>query len=198
MALDVSGIAVFVGVLLWVVARAPAPSSGLVLASMALAAVAGVCAADLATGLVHWLGDTFGSEHTPIVGPALIAPFRAHHHDPQAIARHGFVEVTGNNAWAVSPLLLAVGCIAPWAGAEPWAAGLFGFGLALAVTGAFSNQLHRYAHMAQVPRTVHWLQRAGLLLSREAHARHHGARHDHAFCVVNGWMNPVLDRWLRS
>ena len=39
-------------------------------------------AADFVSGFVHWLGDTFGEEHWPILGAGFIKPFRDHHVDP--------------------------------------------------------------------------------------------------------------------
>ncbi|EMO25210.1 kua-ubiquitin conjugating enzyme hybrid localization domain protein, partial [Leptospira interrogans serovar Bataviae str. HAI135] len=44
--------------------------------------------ADFLSGLVHFLGDSVGSENTPIFGPAFIFPFRDHHVDPKGITRH--------------------------------------------------------------------------------------------------------------
>ena len=41
---------------------------------------------------------------------------------------------------------------------------------------------------------VHWLQRAGLILSPEHHAIHHAAPHDRHYCITVGWMNPMLDK----
>jgi hypothetical protein len=42
-------------------------------------------AADLVSGFVHFLADSFGSADTLIVGPNFIGPFRDHHVDPKGI-----------------------------------------------------------------------------------------------------------------
>ena len=70
-----------------------------------MAAVGGVLACDLVAGAVHWAYDRFFTETTPVLGPALIAPFREHHRDPLAMTRRGFLDVNGSNYFAVLPVL---------------------------------------------------------------------------------------------
>ena len=50
----------------------------------------GIAAADFITGFLHWLCDTYFAEDTPIIGPAVIEPFREHHRDPLAMTRRAF------------------------------------------------------------------------------------------------------------
>ncbi len=167
---------------------------------LALGGMAGVLAADLATGLVHALGDRCFEEDTPWIGPSLIQPFREHHVDPQAITRHGFFEVTGNNALVTLPVAAWVAVAAPSLGAGPLTTAAFGFGVCFGLVAVASNMFHRWAHMRDVPRLVGWLQERRLILSPRHHGRHHRAAHDQNYCVATGWMNPVVDRlgWLRS
>jgi ubiquitin-conjugating enzyme E2 variant len=157
------------------------------------AAAAGVCAADLGSGLAHWAGDTFLTEDAPLVGRRVIGPFREHHRDPLAITRHGFVERTGNTAVILIPLAGVV-----WWHGTPATAGavlvhvaFVAFALAIAVT----NEIHAFAHAARVPRTVRWLQRAGLILDPAAHDRHHRGGFTRAYCITTGWLNGPLDRF---
>src|SRR6185369_10112577 len=70
-----------------------------------LALILGWLLADLFSGLVHWALDTYGSVRTPIVGPAIIRPFREHHADPQGMTRHDFFEVNGSSCLGCLPLL---------------------------------------------------------------------------------------------
>lgn len=160
-------------------------------------ALVGVAAADAVSGLVHWFGDTFLSEETPLLGPLLIRPFREHHRDPLAITRHGFFEVSGNNAGALAPLLaLAAAGPAPSYGSSLVATLGLSALLSFAVATVATNAIHRMAHMprSRVPSLVGWLQRHGVILSAAAHARHHRAAHERAFGVTTGWTNPLLDR----
>jgi hypothetical protein len=76
-------------------------------------AVVAYLAADLASGLVHFLADNFGSEETPILGPNFIGPFRDHHADPTGITRNDFVDNNGNNCLAAVPLMLLVYLFVP-------------------------------------------------------------------------------------
>lgn len=159
------------------------------------AALLGWLAADLAGGIAHWLCDRYGSERTPILGSLLIRPFRQHHCDPLAMTRHGFLELWGNNALVIAPLLagaalrkLPLEPVAPATVARDVA--LLAFALAVLAT----NAIHRWAHLLEVPRAVAWLQQRGLLLSPAEHARHHVGPHDRAYCVTSGWCNAPLER----
>lgn len=160
-------------------------------AAAALAALAGLLTADLLSGVVHWLGDTFFEPETPLVGAWLIAPFREHHRDPTAITRHGVLEVGGSSALAVAPLIALTGWLAGRGGSAACTVAVFALALGLAAVA--TNPIHRWAHAAQPPRFVAWLQRRGLILSPAHHARHHAGGHRRAYCVTTGWLNPLLD-----
>jgi hypothetical protein len=49
--------------------------------------LAGMAAADLASGIVHWSADTWGRDDLPVVGQRLLVPFRLHHVDPDDLWR---------------------------------------------------------------------------------------------------------------
>jgi ubiquitin-conjugating enzyme E2 variant len=196
-ALDACSVAVFaalVGALVQRLIEAPwSPGGVLVLCACA---VVGYAAADLMSGVIHWFGDTFFAEDTPVIGSAFIHPFREHHRDPLAITRHGFLEVNGNNCFALLPLLLPtwlLGAPAESGDPVPWlpfqAAALF---FSIATFG--TNQFHKWAHQPGPPaRPIEWLRRAHLILDPEHHAGHHRAPHRSSYCVTVGWLNPLLD-----
>lgn len=152
--------------------------------------LAGYVLADVASGLTHWFCDTFFEETTPVIGPLLIQPFREHHRDPRGMTRHGFLELTGNSALGLLPV---VGLSLLWP-IPAWAsAAVLTFALALFATNLF----HKWAHAESVPRAIAWLQACRLILHPAHHAAHHQPPHQKAFGVTNGWANILLNRVLR-
>jgi ubiquitin-conjugating enzyme E2 variant len=57
-----------------------------------------------------------------------------------------------------------------------------------------TNQVHQWAHMPVPPPAVQWLQRHGIILSREDHASHHREPYVANYCIATGWCN----RWLSA
>lgn len=158
------------------------------------ACVAAVLAADLVSGVVHWICDRFFAEDTPLIGRMLIHPFREHHVDPMAITRHGLFELCGNNALAVVlPVLALVLSGAPRASAGALA--VHGFVIAFSFAVFATNQMHKWAHAVEAGMVVRWLQRMRLILSPEVHDRHHRGDFSRGYCVTTGWLNPVLDAY---
>jgi hypothetical protein len=160
--------------------------------SVVLGATVGAFAIDFVTGLVHFACDRFGSPETPVLGPLLIKAFRDHHDDPHAILEHDWIETNGEPCLLTTLALIALTFFAPDAQSQLGAA-IFTTVWTMAVLGAFANQAHKWAHMRNAPRVIRFFQRAGLTLSPEEHARHHYAPHNTAYCITNGWMNPMLD-----
>jgi plasmanylethanolamine desaturase len=155
--------------------------------------LAGMVVADLFTGFGHFFADNFGSVDTPILGHVLIYRFRQHHELPQLICQGSFREINGGLCLLMFPipaLYLAMGGPAP--SLTGVMAGCFLLGLAL--FGAGTNQVHRWAHDVKVPAAVAFLQGTGLLLSKKRHSIHHRAPYHLHFCITNGLINPLLDR----
>lgn len=157
-------------------------------------AVLGYFVADIASGVVHWFCDTFFHEDTPVIGRALIRPFREHHIDPLAITRHDFFEINGNSCLALLPLVTAV--LIP---GEPRAGEAVPVLFAQSAVVAFAlatfatNQFHKWAHQPRPAAVVRWLQAIGIVLSPAHHSRHHSRPYRQAFCITAGWFDPLLD-----
>jgi plasmanylethanolamine desaturase len=165
---------------------------GEALASIALAAPLGLLGADLLTGVLHWLCDTFFAEDTPIIGRSVIESFREHHRDQLAMTRRAFLRVSNSNVVATSLVLALVWCRRAVSSTPP-SPFMDAWITSLACSLMLTNQFHKWAHVADVPRVVARLQALNLILSPTEHARHHRGDHARAFCVTTGWLNPVLD-----
>ena len=156
---------------------------------LAVLALAAWLAADLLSGMAHWAFDTWGSVRTPLLGPAFIRPFREHHVDPEAMARHDFIETNGSSCLGCVPLLAAA-LVLP-ADSLPRA-----FLVCLSLAVLATNQCHKWAHMKlqQVPALVRLAQRWRLVLEPAQHRLHHAQPFDTRYCMSSGWLNAPLDR----
>ena len=186
--LEGSGVAACAALAVPIMARlATAPLEGAGILVFTLAVVAGYLAADLVSGVVHWLCDQFFEEDTPLIGRVLIRPFREHHRDPLAMTRHGFLELAGNSCLGLVPVLALASLASPGVAGDAFVVS-FGVGAAL------TNHLHKWSHALHAPALVRSLQRWRLVLTPDGHRRHHGAGYAAAYCVTTGWLNPLIDR----
>jgi Lipid desaturase domain len=151
----------------------------------------GYLAADFISGFVHFVGDTYGDEATPVFGPNFIKPFRDHHTDPTGICRHDFVEVNGNNSVVCLPLGLIAYFSLP-ADTHHVSAILLLSLCSMMVWVFMTNQFHKWAHAANPPAVVRLLQAWNLVLPPGHHDVHHRAPHDKYYCITVGWLNPIL------
>ncbi len=153
----------------------------------------GYVAADFMSGLVHWIGDTWGNPSMPIVGQYFIRPFREHHVDQTAITRHNFTETNGANCLATMVVLLPT-VLLLFGSASPAVLGfhVFAFAMTMGVFG--TNQFHKWSHLPpeRRPAAIRFLQSLGLVLRPAHHAKHHAAPHDTYYCITVGWLNPIL------
>lgn len=142
--------------------------------------------ADLASGLVHWAQDRYGSPRWPLVGGIVRDTIR-HHRKPTfmlnkpIVARSYRVFILGTIVFAI---LLVLQVHLAFVGA-------FSLGIAL------SNEIHAAAHVGakgrqKLPRL---LQKFGVIQSSEQHARHHRELKNSYFCTNTNWLNPLLERF---
>ncbi|EIE02933.1 kua-ubiquitin conjugating enzyme hybrid localization domain protein [Leptospira licerasiae serovar Varillal str. VAR 010] len=147
--------------------------------------------ADFLSGFVHFLGDSFGNEFTPYIGPAFIFPFRDHHVDPKGITRHDFVETNGNNCLVSFPILLYCFFAPLESGNFPWGRT---FWILVLIGIFFTNQIHKWAHQDEPNKLIKYMQKKRWILSPEHHKIHHTAPYDTYFCITTGWWNPLLHK----
>jgi hypothetical protein len=176
------------------VARATFASPGSTLSVFAAFYVA-YFAADLVSGVVHLVADHVGDATRGWFGRKILAPFRHHHAEPQAIVAHDFAETNGDSCLAsllvLGPTLLFADPSASFAGLVVSA-----FSLSFVIWVVFTNQIHLWAHAEVAPRPVRWLQRRGWILAPEHHARHHVAPFACHYCITSGQSSWLVDRWV--
>ena len=157
---------------------------GISFADAVFAIVLGMLLADLTSGTVHWMFDTWGTVRTPVVGALAIRTFREHHVDEKAMLQHDFIETNGHNC-ALSIILSGSGIHA----ASQFTAYCMMSG---AIFIAFTSQIHKWAHMDRPPGLVRLLQRMRIILSPVHHHSHHVAPHTRNYCITTGWLDGPL------
>lgn len=154
------------------------------------AVLLGYLAADFVSGFVHWMGDTWGSTNMPILGKALIRPFREHHVDEKAITRHDFVETNGNNCLISLPVAVAAVSMPLSNSGWVFCASFLG---AMIFWVMATNQFHKWSHMDTPPALIGFLQRIHLILPPAHHRIHHTAPFNKYYCITVGWLNWPLN-----
>ena len=188
---SILGLAVLVTLLFyeaWLFLR---PTPDLALGVLAGSAFVAYLAADFASGFIHFMGDTFGDENTPVIGPTFIFPFREHHVLPRKITEHDFVETNGNNCVVCVPAAYLVWQFCPAREALLWAA--FSAFVAWFMIWIFmTNQFHKWSHLEEPPAWIAKLQTWRVILEPGHHDIHHTPPFDTYYCITTGWLNPLL------
>lgn len=153
------------------------------------AVLLGYLAADFVSGFVHWMADTWGSTDMPLIGKALIRPFREHHVDEKAITRHDFIETNGNNCAISIPVALM--CVAMPHTSSMWVF-LASFLGSMIFWVMATNQFHKWSHLDDPPAAIAFFQRVHLILPPAHHHIHHTAPYNKYYCITVGWLNKPL------
>ena len=154
-------------------------------AAFALKLVATWFITDFISGFVHWLEDSYGHPHMPVVGRYVTKPDLLHHYNPRKFV---------TNSWFSSSDLLLILC-----SASLLVAFMFGRLSPIvclgAVLGVNANQIHKWCHRTprENGRFIVALQRLRLVQTPRQHHQHHVGRKDAAYCVLTGLLNPILD-----
>jgi plasmanylethanolamine desaturase len=187
-AMEIASIISFIGLeagLVWRLWGGPHTSPWLLLSALLL----GYLAADFVSGLVHWMGDTWGSTDMPVLGKAFIRPFREHHVDEKAITRHDFVETNGNNCLISLPVAVLAVALPQSSPGQVFVSACLG---AMIFWVMATNQFHKWSHMDEPPALIDFLQRVHLVLPPAHHQIHHTAPFNKYYCITVGWMNKPL------
>jgi ubiquitin-conjugating enzyme E2 variant len=154
------------------------------LAIDAAAGVACLFAVDFITGVIHWAEDTWTAlGRSKLLDRYVVRDNIEHHRKPGGI-RSGTYWETNRVCIALAS---AIACVLVFFGVHAWEA------YAIVVLASQSNQVHKWAHCANPPRAIAWLQRYGILQSPAHHAEHHKRPYASRFCTTTNFLNPVLD-----
>ncbi|NRA68840.1 MAG: hypothetical protein HRU19_30435 [Pseudobacteriovorax sp.] len=152
--------------------------------------------ADLLSGMIHWICDSFGSSDTYLWG-AIVEPFRSHHKDPSNIVKIPLSENLGVSCLLGSLLLSAITILDETFHHDQWTCFLILF----IVLSVLSNLFHRWAHISikNRPPWLRLLQRLRIAISPEEHLVHHRTPHRNNYCIMCGWANILTNRvnWSR-
>ena len=141
-------------------------------------------AVDLITGFIHWAEDTWTAPGASKLLDRWVVLDNIEHHRRPGTIREG--DYWGTNRVCLA-LAFAVGAALVLLGVQAWQAYL------IVVLASQSNQVHLWAHSANPPRLVAWLQRYGILQSPAHHGEHHKRPYASRFCTMTNCLNPVLD-----
>ncbi len=140
---------------------------------------------DLASGVIHWLEDSYGKPTWPFFGKRVIVPNIEHHFFPRKFTKSS----TFSRNTATLTIAILIGLIVASLGAfNVW------WALALGI-GAFANEIHSWAHRSprENGKLITALQKTGILQGVKHHGKHHTDPKNRTYCTITNYVNPFLD-----
>ena len=145
---------------------------------------AALLVADLISGVVHWLEDSYGKEGLPVLGRLVTQANVIHHFEPRHMTYHSWLSSARGPIFGAAIALV----VAYFVGLLTWPVVL------VAVIAANANEIHKWAHRSKTEngRLITLVQSTGLFQTRAHHARHHRPQ-ERNYCGVTNYLNPVLE-----
>lgn len=116
--------------------------------------------------------------------------FKTHHPRPDAFGERSFMHVSKPGIiYAALPASLALNIAGANFNLPAW---FLAFAVVAIIGATFVQYCHSVLHRAQASAFVRALRRVYLLMTPAEHQKHHDTIKQ-AFCMINGWANPVVD-----
>ena len=143
--------------------------------------------ADLLSGIVHWLEDTYGNPSWKFmgIGKHVVIPNLVHHYNQREITKGSWFD----RIWTSAVFLIILLLILEMLGL---ANKLVYLTFAIAV---WSNEIHCWTHRSpkENGKFITFLQRNYLIQSPKQHAKHHYSPYASNFCAITPFLNPILE-----
>ena len=144
--------------------------------------------ADLLTGVVHWLEDTYGNPNTKFlgIGKHIVIPNLVHHIRPRELTQGNWF----SRIWTSAVfLLLLLGVLWIFNLVTPLICLTFG----IAVWG---NEIHCWSHRSpkENGKIITFLQEYYIIQSPKHHGFHHFSPYASHFCALTPYLNPILEK----
>lgn len=146
-------------------------------------AILGWLIADFAGGLVHWWEDRIGWPTNYWVDKHILEPNRLHHENPTAFVESPFFM----RNWTTFLAVIVMTSV--------WIA-IFGVSVVVLfafIGGLLTNEAHYHQHKP-AKGWIRTLQETGVIQGRSQHNKHHTPPFDSHYCILTGWLNPILER----
>ncbi len=143
--------------------------------------------ADLMSGVVHWLEDTYGNPNWKFLGLGkhVVVPNLVHHYRQRDLVKGNWFD----RIWTSAVFLLIVLLIL-------WAFGLVNQLVCLTFSIAvWGNEVHCWSHRSpkENGKIITFLQRNYIIQSPKQHAKHHISPYACDFCAMTPYLNPILE-----
>ena len=148
--------------------------------------------ADLLSGIVHWLEDSYGNPKTMFlgIGKHIVIPNLVHHIRPREMTGGKWYERVWTSAVFLFLILLVLVALG-------LANKLVYLTFAIAVWG---NEIHCWNHRTPKAngKIITFLQRCYIIQSPKQHAKHHFSPYASNYCAITPFLNPILELLLKS
>lgn len=157
----------------------------LTIATITAKALGTILLTDLASGVVHWLEDSYGKATWPILGKHVIQPNIDHHFFPRRFTKNHWLYRNSSTIAISAGIGVVLTLLSAWS--PYWLLAL--------VIGAFANEIHCWAHQSpkENGKLISRLQKIGVVQSPRHHGKHHTDPKNRTYCTITNYVNPALD-----